>query len=105
MNQSQPEWEKEFADECFCKEDTLCSPATFSCKYDKNRIIEYIRSLLLKTRTAEQERVVGIVEGKFDEPHEGTDDVTKEQSDYWVDGYNQALTDITEAIRGKENGV
>jgi len=60
---------------------------------------------LQKTRTAEQERVAGIVEGKFDEPHEGTDDVTKEQSDYWVDGYNQALTDITEAIRGKENGI
>jgi len=63
---------------------------------------DYVVNMLLKTRTAEQERVVGIVVGKFDEPHEGTDDVTKEQSDYWVDGYNQALTDITEAIRNKE---
>lgn len=87
MNQSQPEMSEE--------EQFL---------YDNNPKYtpKQVRVMLAEARTVEQERVVGIVVGKFDEPHEGTDDVTKEQSDYWVDGYNQALTDITEAIRNKE---
>jgi len=99
QTEPRPEWEKDFVD--FYMERGEYEGR----KLGPEQYIEFIEKLLLKTRTAEQERVVGIVVGKFDEPHEGTDDVTKEQSDYWVDGYNQALTDVSEAIRGNESGT
>ena len=34
------------------------------------------------------------LENMYDEPHKGTKYVSHEQSSYWVDGYNQALTTL-----------
>jgi hypothetical protein len=105
MNQSQPEKAEKGIEEIMRECDVLFDGIELAKSWFRKQITGIHQSHhqeLQKTRTAEQERVVGIVVGKFDEPHEGTDDVTKEQSDYWVDGYNQALTDITKAIRNKE---
>lgn len=86
----QPEWEESLKE---MLGDVRTGVADDVCVY------ELVRSLLLKTRTAEQERVVGIVESKRLER------VTSDRDGvlfYSNMAYNQALTDITEAIRNKE---
>ena len=50
---------------------------------------------LQKARTAEQERVVGIVEGMRTLNCQACENG-------WHNGYNEAIDDITEAIRNKE---
>ena len=49
------------------------------------------------------------LENMYDEPHEGTKYVSQEQSSYWVDGYNQALTTLitryTEELKELEKGT
>lgn len=51
--------------------------------------------IVLKTRTAEQERVVGIVEGMRTLNCQACENG-------WHNGYNEAIDDFTEAIRNKE---
>lgn len=79
MNQSQPEWEKEFDKKFVVDEGSveLKENGEMGWAVDTRLIADYIdgktltakhikdfiRSLLLKTRTAEQERVVGKLKG------------------------------------------
>lgn len=56
---------------------------------------ELLHQELQETRTAEQERVVGIAVGMRTLNCQACENG-------WHNGYNQALTDITEAIRNKE---
>ncbi len=113
MNQSQPEKAERGIEETIelimYKEESL---STDDYRRWLRTFIETHHQELQKTRTAEQERVVGIVEGM-------RKDIPTRQI-HWLqtinksnrriarkkaESYNQALTDITEAIMGNENGV